>query len=421
MAEVTDFIALDVETANADFGSICSIGLVHFRSRAVFKSLTILVDPEDEFDALNIGIHGIRPEDVAGKPTMAQVFPAISASLTDVVIVHHSHFDRTALARAADKYGTGSLPCVWLDTLRVARLAWPLLNDGGGYGLARLASEFKISFTHHDAAEDARAAGLLMLRAIADSGYGLQDWLTRVELTISGQVPGKFANDGDPSGPLAGETVVFTGKLEIARGIAAGAATKMGCNVADGVNKRTTILVVGDQDLRRTKGNEKSSKHRKAEEMIAAGIPIRIVGESDFMLMVGSAAIEDATPKRPERVSPFPVAGGIRELVVTLTPEASRIEDLVERVKALKRTGEYATALSLLLTEINSQEQVSVEKNWGVAPWYYEQAAIIYRKLDDPSAEISILERFMAQRHAPGVGPGELALRLQKAKSRQNN
>ena len=67
------------------------------------------------------------------------------------------------------------------------------------------------------------------------------------------------------------------------------------------------------------------------------------------------------------------------------------------------------------------QEQVSIEKNWGVAPWYYEQAAIIYRKLDDASAEISILERFMAQRHAPGVGPGELALRLQKAKSRQNN
>lgn len=420
VTEVTDFIALDVETANADFGSICSIGLVHFRAGAVFKSLTILVDPEDEFDALNIGIHGIRPEDVAGKPTMAQVFPAISASLTDVVVVHHSHFDRTALARAAGKYGAGSLPCAWLDTLRVARRAWPLLNDGGGYGLARLASEFRISFTHHDAAEDARAAGLLMLRAIADSGYGLQDWLSRVELTISGQVPGKFASDGDPSGPLAGETVVFTGKLEIPRGIAAGAATKMGCNVADGVNKRTTILVVGDQDLRRTKGNEKSSKHRKAEEMIAAGIPIRIVGESDFMLMVGSAAIEDATPERPERAS-HPAAGGIRELVVTLTPEASRIGDLVERVKTLKRTGEYATALNLLLAEIDSQEQVSVEKDWGVAPWYYEQAAIIYRKLDDPNAEISILERFMAQRHAPGVGPGELALRLQKAKSRQRS
>jgi len=195
----------------------------------------------------------------------------------------------------------------------------------------------------------------------------------------------------------------------------------MGCNVADSVNKRTTILVVGDQDLRRTNGNEKSLKHRKAEDMIAAGALIRIVGESDFMLMVGPDAIENATPERPERVSPVPVAGKIQELVVTLTPEASRIDALVERVKALKRSGEYAMALSLLLAEIDSQERVSLEQKCGVAPWYYEQAAIIYRKLGNPGAEISILERFVAQRHAPGVGPGELLLRLQKARSRQIN
>src|SRR5258708_36700225 len=158
MVGIADFIALDVETANADFASICSVGLVHFRSGTVFKSLTILVNPEDEFDAFNIGLHGIRPEDVVGKPTMAQVFPAIRASLSDVVIVHHSHFDKTALARAAAKYGACSLPCLWLDTLRVARRAWPLLNDGGGYGLARLASEFQISFTHQPAGDVARAA-----------------------------------------------------------------------------------------------------------------------------------------------------------------------------------------------------------------------------------------------------------------------
>jgi DNA polymerase III subunit epsilon len=76
---VSDFIALDVETANADSASICSIGLVHFRQNAVFKSLTILVDPQDYFDPINISIHGIRPEDVAGKPTIERVLPVISS------------------------------------------------------------------------------------------------------------------------------------------------------------------------------------------------------------------------------------------------------------------------------------------------------------------------------------------------------
>ena len=323
------------------------------------------------------------------------------------------------MARAAARYGAGPLPGVWLDTLRVARRAWPRLNDGGGYGIARLASEFEISFTHHDAAEDARAAGLLMLRAIADTDYGLEDWLKRVDLTISGQVPGRFASDGDPSGALAGETVVFTGKLEIPRGVAAKAAAGMGCNVADSINKRTTILVVGDRDLRRTKGNEKSSKHRKAEEMIASGVPIRIVGESDFMLMVGQAAIEKATPTYPETVSPTSDTGKTGELVITLAPEASRINDLVERIEMLKRSGGYSAALDLLQAEIELQERVSVEQKCGVAPWYYEQAAIIHRKLNDPNAEIAILERFAQQRHAPGVGPGKLLIRLRKAKSSQ--
>jgi DNA polymerase III subunit epsilon len=54
LAAITDFIALAVETANADFASICSIGLVHFRAGAIFKLLTVLVDPEDDFNPINI-------------------------------------------------------------------------------------------------------------------------------------------------------------------------------------------------------------------------------------------------------------------------------------------------------------------------------------------------------------------------------
>jgi DNA polymerase-3 subunit epsilon len=85
---------------------------------------------------------------------------------------------------------------------------------------------------------------------------------------------------------MVGETVVFTGGLQISRGEAANEAVLAGCNVADSVTKKTTILVVGDQDLRYTRGQAKSTKHRNAETMIASGAPIRIVGESDFLLMV---------------------------------------------------------------------------------------------------------------------------------------
>lgn len=297
MTGVTDFIALDVETANADFASICSIGLVHFKQGQVFKSLTILVNPEDDFDPANISIHGIRPQDVAGKPTMADVFPVIGEALRDTAIVHHSPFDRTALGRAAAKYAAAGLPCTWLDSLQVARRSWAGHRDNGGYGLANLARLFQIEFKHHDAAEDARCAGLVVLRAIQETGIPLQHWIDDLGYeTVDGAVlarprrrpahSGKVARQGDGDGPLLGDIVVFTGSLSISRAEAAEKAAVAGANVKDTVTKKTTILVVGDQDLRLTKGQEKSSKHRKCEEMIAAGQRIKIVGESNFLLMI---------------------------------------------------------------------------------------------------------------------------------------
>ncbi|MEZ5763683.1 MAG: hypothetical protein R3D69_05045 [Xanthobacteraceae bacterium] len=63
-------------------------------------------------------------------------------------------------------------------------------------------------------------------------------------------------------------------------------AAAVGCTIADNVTQRTTIVVVGDQDLRQTRGKEKSGKHLRAEQLIEKGFAIRIVQESDFMLMV---------------------------------------------------------------------------------------------------------------------------------------
>ena len=82
------------------------------------------------------------------------------------------------------------------------------------------------------------------------------------------------------------EVVVFTGSLVMVRSQAADVAAKMGCTVANAVTQKTTLLVVGDQDVDRLEGKDKSSKHIKAEGLIAKGQLIRILKESDFMGMV---------------------------------------------------------------------------------------------------------------------------------------
>ncbi|MEZ5763684.1 MAG: 3'-5' exonuclease [Xanthobacteraceae bacterium] len=216
---IRGFISLDVETANADFGSICAVGLAQFRDGEFVNQMTILVDPEDHFDPRNIAIHGIRPEDVAGKPTMAKVFPAIASQLTDTIVTHHSPFDRGALRRAASRYGVADLSCNWIDTVAVARRTWRELKGNGGYGLKSLSQFHGFQFRHHEAAEDARASGLIMLKALEDSGLDLEDWLdlleskAPVETAVASrrtEVFARYARVGVEGGRLAGETIVFT-------------------------------------------------------------------------------------------------------------------------------------------------------------------------------------------------------------------
>lgn len=97
----------------------------------------------------------------------------------------------------------------------------------------------------------------------------------------------RYARVGAENGRLAGEVIAFTGFLSMHRRDAASLAAAVGRTVTDSVTKKMTILVVGDQDLRLTNNQEKSAKHRRAaEELIAQGGSVRIVRESDFLLMV---------------------------------------------------------------------------------------------------------------------------------------
>jgi len=277
-----DFVAIDVETANPDMASICQIGAVAFSDGQPVSTFQSLVDPEDYFDPCNVAIHGITKGMVAEAPTFKDLAPSLASLLEGKVVVCHTPFDRLAFARAAEKYRLPNLSCTWLDSAKVVRRTWTQFARSG-YGLTIITETLGITFQHHVAAEDARAAGEIVVRAIADTGIALDDWLDRVKQPIGERI----ARDGNPDGSLAGQVAVFTGALSLPRREAAELAAKAGCTVVEGVNKETTLLIVGDQDIRRLAGHERSSKHRKAEQLIAKGQPIRILGESDFHRLVG--------------------------------------------------------------------------------------------------------------------------------------
>ncbi|MNF83767.1 DNA polymerase III PolC-type [compost metagenome] len=282
-----DFTVIDVETANPNLASICQVGIAVFRGGVLHESWSSLVNPHDYFHPMNVSVHGIDESMIASAPSWAEVYPQILPFVTGQIVASHMPFDRTATLRACQSAGLDHFDCSWLDTARVARRAWSEFSRSG-YGLKNLSSTFGITFQHHDALEDARAAGEILLRAIAHTGSSAAEWCSLVNLPLSPALRPTEGLTVMQDGILAGNVVVFTGALSIPRRDASEMAAKGGCEVGAGVTKQTTLLVVGDQDISRLAGKDKSSKHVKAEELIAKGQKIRILGESDFQALLQS-------------------------------------------------------------------------------------------------------------------------------------
>lgn len=282
------YIALDVETANPNLSSICQIGMVKFKDGECIERFETLVNPESFFDSFNVYIHGIGEVDVSSSPKFPDIYASIVDFLGGDIIVSHSGFDKSALSQVCKKYDLPFPNNEWLDSTKVARRVWDFCRDKG-YGLRKLCKKFKIPLKHHNAYSDAYATGLIINKAISDSGMSISDLIKRTNKPIV-YYESTVINP-NPDGHLAGEGVVFTGTLSVTRGVAEGIAAQAGCKIHKTVRSDTTILVVGDVDLSKLGGFEKSSKQRKAEDLVAKGNDIRIISENDFNNMIGNGGI----------------------------------------------------------------------------------------------------------------------------------
>ena len=123
----------------------------------------------------------------------------------------------------------------------------------------------------------------------------------------------------------------------------------------------------------------------------------------------------------PQAVAAATVPRGRRTSIEDIQADAARAAemepwDALEVVKDLQRNGHLEEALALALKLVDRTEADPESQFYGVAPGYYERAAIIFRKLGQHDREVAILERFAARKHAPGVMPAVLLERLQKLK-----
>lgn len=275
-----EFVVIDVETACNRASSICQIGIVGFaQGREVFAYET-LVDPEDAFSPFNIRLHGIGPDRVAGQPSFARLYETLREHLGGRVTVAHSNFDHGALSAACRRAGLPMIRSRWLDSVKVARHAWPELPT---HRLNALASHLELEHQHHDALSDARVAGWVVVRAMERTGLDIAGYLAAPWRGTPRLRRPKPAAQG----PLAGERVAV-----IASPHDTGLPTEIaaaGGRIMASVGQTTTMLVVaGTRPF--SSGVRTTASFLKAEAIAAEGGAISILTVDELRDRIAVAA-----------------------------------------------------------------------------------------------------------------------------------
>lgn len=166
-----DFTAIDFETANSSSASACAVGLARVRDGRVVATAAWLIKPpagHDHFAPINIGIHGIRPIDVADAPDWSTQLERLTAFAgADVLVAHNAGFDMSVLRRACAATGDDCPPYRYMCSVQMSRKTYALES----YRLPRVAAEAGCSpFAHHDALADAVACAEITIDCARRAG-----------------------------------------------------------------------------------------------------------------------------------------------------------------------------------------------------------------------------------------------------------
>lgn len=171
-----NLIALDFETANSLPGSACSFGVAVFRDGVLRQCAERLILPHESrrfIPPFYTSIHGIRMEDVADAPEFPYYAETLFSILeSGLVLAHNAAFDMGVLRALCELYHLPRPDIRYLCTCKAARRFWP---DSENYKLDTLCRRIGHAFQHHDAREDAAAAGLVYLSMFRESGCATYD------------------------------------------------------------------------------------------------------------------------------------------------------------------------------------------------------------------------------------------------------
>jgi len=177
---MSKIVAIDIETPNKYHDRICSIGLTIIDGGSILSTIQYLVNPETEFDPVNIEIHGIRPIDVQDAPKFPEVWNEISGIVcSELIVAHNATFDLCVLRKTLQAYEIYESIVQYACTLEIARNTISGLDN---YKLPTLCNHAGIDIEHHDAESDSKGCAQLFC-VLVNSGIQLDTYVKHFNLT----------------------------------------------------------------------------------------------------------------------------------------------------------------------------------------------------------------------------------------------
>ena len=151
-------------------------GLATMSAGAITTNLSTFLACDQEVTRIAFRVHRIDRAQCAGAPRLISLYPVFNQAVRDTVLVsHNASTERRYLRDAFPLFDFNKI--LWLDTLNLARIAWPHAGDHSlealvhGVGLETELHQLFPGRSWHDALFDA-AGSLILLRYLLN----LPEW-----------------------------------------------------------------------------------------------------------------------------------------------------------------------------------------------------------------------------------------------------
>lgn len=164
---MTDFAAIDFETANRHRASVCSVGVVVVRDGKVAESFYRLIRPRPNYySRFTTAIHGLTAADTDEAPEFEEVWHEIAPHIEGLPLVaHNAPFDEGCLRAAFELYEMPYPGYLFFCTCRAARQVFGRRLPNHQLHTVAAACGYDLQ-QHHHALADAEACAHIALKIL---------------------------------------------------------------------------------------------------------------------------------------------------------------------------------------------------------------------------------------------------------------